>query len=130
MRHDQRRGQDEYDEHRDPPTLAITALELTDVGDEVLNGMSCGPEESRSSFQMLPGFMIFPSEFFRRARHRISGPFRRLVPILARYHTRLRAALLVMGVWWVIVMAWGVWMPLPVGVSTSGPERGVARLEL
>ena len=79
---------------------------------------------------MLPGFMIFPSEFFRRARHRISGPFRGLGPILARYHTRLRAALLVMGVWWVIVMAWGVWMPLPEGLSTSSPERGVARLEL
>ena len=41
---------------------------------------------------MLPGFMIFPSEFFRRARHRISGPFRGHVSILARYHTRLRAA--------------------------------------
>ena len=38
---------------------------------------------------------------------------------MARYHTRLRAALLVMGVWWVIVMAWGVWMPLPEGLSMS-----------
>ena len=79
---------------------------------------------------MLPGFMIFPSEFFRRARHRISGPFRGHVSILARYHTRLRAALLVMGVWWVVVMAWGVWMPLPEGLSTSGPESDVERLEL
>ncbi len=63
-------------------------------------------------------------------RRRISGPFRRLGYILARYRRRLRAALIVMGVWWVIMMAWGLWMPLPEGLSTSGPERGVARLEL
>ena len=61
---------------------------------------------------------------------RISGPFRKFGAMLARHRTRLRAALIVMGVWWVIVMAWGVWMPLPGGVSTSGPDRGVARLEL
>ena len=79
---------------------------------------------------MLPSLRIFPSEFFRRARHRISGPFRRLGPILARQRTRLRAALIVLAVWWVIVMARGVWMPLPEGLSTSGPERGVERLEL
>ena len=53
-----------------------------------------------------------------------------LAPIVARHRTRLRTALIVMGVWWVIVMARGVWMQLPEGLSTSGPERGVARLEL
>ena len=61
---------------------------------------------------------------------RISGPFRKFGSVLARHRKRLRAALIVMGVWWVIVMAWGVWRPLPGGVSTSGPDRGVARLEL
>ncbi len=58
------------------------------------------------------------------------GPLRRIVPIVARHRKRIRAALILMGVWWVIVMARGVWMPLPEGVSTSGPERSVARLEL
>ncbi len=38
MRHDQRCGQDEYDENRDPPALAITTLDFTNVGDKVLNG--------------------------------------------------------------------------------------------
>ena len=33
---------------------------------------------------------------------------------MARRRTVLRAALIVMAVWWVIVMARGVWMPLPV----------------
>ena len=61
---------------------------------------------------------------------RIFSPLRRLVPIMARRRTVFRAALIVMAVWWVIVMARGVWMPLPEGLSTSGPERGVARLEL
>ena len=56
-------------------------------------------------------------------------PIRRLVPIMARRRTVFRAAPIVMAVWWVIVMARGVWMPLPEGLSTSGPERGVARLE-
>ena len=56
--------------------------------------------------------------------------FRRLSSAVARHRTRLRAALIVMGVWWIIVMARGVWMPLPEGLSASGPERGVARLEL
>ena len=79
---------------------------------------------------MLPSFMIFPSEFFRRAQHRISGPFRRLGAILARHRRQLRAALIVLAVLWIIVMARGVWMPLPEGLSTSGPERGVERLEL
>ena len=54
---------------------------------------------------------------------------RRLVAIVARRHTVFRAAPIVMPVWWVIVMARGVWMPLPEGLSISGPERGVARLE-
>ncbi len=49
---------------------------------------------------------------------------------MARRRTVFRAALIVMAVWWVIVMARGVWMPLPGGLSTTGPERGVARLEL
>ena len=57
-------------------------------------------------------------------------PFRRLISIVAPHRKRVRAAVAVMGVWWVIVMARGVWMPLPEGLSTSGPERGVARLEL
>ena len=35
-----------------------------------------------------------------------------------------------MAVWWVIVMVRGVWMRPPEGLSTSGPERRVARLEL
>ena len=52
------------------------------------------------------------------------------IPLVARHRTRLRAALIMMGVWWVVVMARGVWMPLPEGLSTSGPERAVARLEL
>ena len=59
----------------------------------------------------------------------MTRPFRKLASSLARNRTRVRAALVVMGLWWVVVMAWGVWMPLPGGVSTSGPERGVARLE-
>ena len=49
---------------------------------------------------------------------------------MARRRTVFRAAPIVMAVWWVIVMAPGVWMPLPEGLSTLGPERGVARLEL
>ncbi len=48
----------------------------------------------------------------------------------ARHRTRVRLALIVMAVWWVVVMARGVWMPLPEGLSTFGPEHGVARLEL
>ena len=52
------------------------------------------------------------------------------IPLVARHRTRLRAALIMMGVWWVVVLARGVWMPLPEGLSTSGPERAVARLEL
>ncbi len=63
-------------------------------------------------------------------RARISGRFRRLGPIVARHRKRLRAALVVVGGWWIIMMAWGAWMPLPDGLSTFGPERGVARLEL
>ncbi len=63
-------------------------------------------------------------------RGRMSGGFQRLRAILARHRKRLRAALIVMGVWWVVVMAWGVRLPLPEGLSTSGTERGVARLEL
>ena len=35
-----------------------------------------------------------------------------------------------MIVWWAVVMARGVWAPLPEGLSLSGPERGFARLEL
>lgn len=35
-----------------------------------------------------------------------------------------------MAVWWVIVMVRGVWVRPPEGLSTSGPERRVARLEL
>jgi len=41
-----------------------------------------------------------------------------------------RTAPVAMAVWWVVLMARGVWMPLPEGLSISGPERGVARLEL
>ena len=54
----------------------------------------------------------------------------RLVPIMAQRRKVFRTALVVMAAWWVVVMARGVWMPLPQGLSTSGPERGVARLEL
>ena len=60
----------------------------------------------------------------------IFSPLRGRVPLMARRRTVFRAALIAMGVWWVIVMAQGVWMPLPEGLSTSGPERAVARLEL
>ena len=35
--------------------------------------------------------------------------------MLARHRRRVRAALIVMGVWWVVVMARGVRMPLPEG---------------
>jgi hypothetical protein len=41
VRHDQRGGQDQYDENRDPPALAITTVEATDVGYEVFDGTSC-----------------------------------------------------------------------------------------
>jgi len=40
VRHDQRRGQDEYDQNGDPPALAITTVEFADVGDKVLDGIS------------------------------------------------------------------------------------------
>ena len=54
----------------------------------------------------------------------------RLAPLVVRHGTRFRTVVISMGVWWVVVMAQGVWMSIPEGLSTSGPERGVARLEL
>ena len=48
----------------------------------------------------------------------------------ARHRLRVRTALIVMSVWWIIVMAWGVWMPLPDGLSMSGSPQRVARIEL
>ncbi len=73
MRHDQRCGQDEYHENRDPPALAITTLDLTNVGDKVVNGNY--PVRQRnllvniSNVSQLDVFclMFFPSEFLGRA---------------------------------------------------------------
>ena len=74
-----------------------------------------------------------PGESPRAARDPGRGRFswpQRLFAILARRRRVFRAALIVMAVWWVIVMVRGVWMRPPEGLSTSGPERRVARLEL
>ena len=51
---DERCRQYEYDEHRDPPALAVTTLEFTDVGDNVVvvNGIAGVLEELPSPFQM------------------------------------------------------------------------------
>jgi hypothetical protein len=66
VRHDQRGGQKKYDENRDPPALAITTLDLTDVGSKVLNDISRAPEESRASFQMCFSLMFSPMSFLGR----------------------------------------------------------------
>jgi len=44
VRQDQRCGQDEDDENRDPPEVAITTLDLTNVVNSAFNGIS-GPLE-------------------------------------------------------------------------------------
>ena len=82
-------------------------------------------------FQMLPTFMIFPSEFFRRAQHRISEPFRRLGPMLARHRRRVRAALIVMGVWVGRRDGPGVRMPLPeeAEIGEGGMEGAESRCD-
>jgi hypothetical protein len=56
--------------------------------------------------------------------------FRKLVSMVTPRRKVSRIALVVVGVWWVAMMVRGVRMPLPEGLSTSSPERGVARLEL
>jgi hypothetical protein len=37
VRHDQRGGQDEYDENRDPPALAIATVEPANVGGKIFD---------------------------------------------------------------------------------------------
>ena len=69
MRHDQRCGQDEYDENRDPPALAITTLDFTNVGDKVVNGNY--PVRQRRivvNISNVPQLHVFSNEFLRRAR--------------------------------------------------------------
>ena len=56
--------------------------------------------------------------------------FRKLISLVTPRRKASRIALVVVGVWWVAMMVRGVRMALPEGLSTSSPERGVARLEL
>ena len=55
--------------------------------------------------------------------------FRKLVSMVTPRRKASRIALVVVGVWWVAMMVRGVRMALPEGLSTSSPERGVARLD-
>ncbi len=66
MRQDQRYGQNEYDENRGPPALAITTLERPKVGGNVLDGMSRAPEEIAVNVSNVPQLQVYSKQFFEQ----------------------------------------------------------------